>query len=32
MFDQIKGDLDQVKSLEKIFLLGNDKGLSLIHI
>ena len=26
MFDQIKGDLDQVKSLEKIFLLGNDKG------
>ena len=26
MFDQIKRDLDQVKSLEKIFLLGNDKG------
>ena len=26
MFDQIKGDLDQVSSLEKIFLLGNDKG------
>ena len=26
MFDQIKGDLDQVKSLDKIFLLGNDEG------
>ena len=26
MFDQIKEDLSQVKTLEKIFLLGKDKG------
>ena len=25
MFDQIKEDLGQVKTLEKIFLLGKDK-------
>ena len=32
MFDLIKNDLDQVNSLKKVFLLGDEKGLSLIHI